>query len=125
MPTSSSAGLVGAGRTIGRPFATLLPLLLLAVLLIGPGRRGPPSALVAMAGFTPLMGTAMAGERVTRAPQTVAAQRVAARREWNSFMGLRGDGEALALPVRSLSGPWKQWVLIRVNRAVEIAQARL
>ena len=59
---------------MGRPFATVgAPLVLvLAVLLIGPGRRGPLTPLVAVEGTNPPMGTAMAGGRLTITPQTAA-----------------------------------------------------
>lgn len=61
---------------MGRPFATvgaaLVLVLVLAVLLIGPGRRGPLTPLVAVEGTNPPMGTAMAGGRLIITPQTAA-----------------------------------------------------
>jgi len=129
---------------MGRPFATLgallvmmmmLVLVLVLVVVIGPGRRVPLTPLVAVEGTTPPMGTAIAEGRLTIAPQTtteptvmalkVMALTLVARRKWRDVMALWGEGEALALPVPALSGPRKRWVLIRVNRADEIAQARL
>ena len=63
---------------MGRPFATvgaplvLVLVLVLAVLLIRPGRRGPLTPLVAVEGTTPPIGTAIAGGRLIIAPQTAA-----------------------------------------------------
>jgi hypothetical protein len=126
MPSSQSEVLLGAGMTIGRPFATLEPLLIPAALGKGPWGRGPAAAGMATEGVTPLMGMAMAAWRLTRAPPTMAAvQTVATRREWRNVMGGGGAESALDSPVSALSVPWIDAVLIGVNRGVEIAQARL
>ena len=60
---------------MGRPLATVGALL---VLVIGPGRRGPLTPLVAVEGTTPPMGTAIAGGRLTIAPQMTTAPTVMA-----------------------------------------------
>jgi len=130
MPSSQSEVLLGEGWTIGRPFATLEPLLTPAVLGKGPWRRGPSSALLAIEGFTPLIGTAMAGARLITVPPTMTAApkvapTMAVRKEVRGFMGPGGEGEALDSPVVSLSGSWIDTVLIWVNRGLEIAQARV
>ncbi|MCX5957587.1 MAG: hypothetical protein NTW51_14585 [Cyanobacteria bacterium] len=72
---------------MGRPLATLgallvmmleleLELVVVLVVVIGPGRRGPLTPLVAAEGTTPPMGTAIAGGRLTIAPQTTTAPTV-------------------------------------------------
>jgi len=64
---------------MGRPLATVGALLVLVlVLVIGPGRRGPLTPLVAVEGTTPPMGTAIAGGRLTIAPQMTTAPTVMA-----------------------------------------------
>ena len=70
---------------MGRPLATLgallvmmLELVVLLVVVIGPGRRGPLTPLVAAEGTTPPMGTAIAGGRLTIAPQMTTAPTVIA-----------------------------------------------
>jgi hypothetical protein len=71
---------------MGRPFATLgsllvtmlVPVVLVVVVVIGPGRRGPLTPLVAAEGTTPPMGTAIAGGRLTIAPQMTTAPTVIA-----------------------------------------------
>ena len=75
---------------MGRPFTTLGALLVtmlvpvvlavvvvvVVVVVIGPGRRGPLTPLVAAEGITPPMGTAIAGGRLTIAPQMTTAPTV-------------------------------------------------
>jgi hypothetical protein len=78
MPSSSSSDWLGVALPVGRPFAALGPLLTPAVFLMGPGRRGPASVLLAFEAGTPLIGTAMAGEIVTTAPPTMAAAQAVA-----------------------------------------------
>jgi hypothetical protein len=74
---------------MGRPLATLGALLvtmlvpvvlvvLAVVVVIGPGRRGPLTPLVAADGITPPMGTAIAEGRFTIAPHMTTAPTVIA-----------------------------------------------
>ena len=68
---------------MGRPLDTVGALLVMMlvpvrVLVIGPGRWGPLTPLVAVEGTTPLMGTAIAAGRLTIAPQTTTAPTVMA-----------------------------------------------